>query len=303
VKLYDDNKIFNEELLQIILNMPSWRIVSSLFPAEEEEVVDAEHAKWLVDNSHCHEHLQEVMICLKGESVASHRGKCYLCKPGTVFMFDKMEMHDSFYHSSVNGAVHLWLSFVRGAVLTSLISIDGGIYTRIVDCVPVLQFFNSVNLFNSTWLKFAKASDNKSIQFKSQNVLISLLGIIFELIDIGYEMEEKVYGVHKRHKQAIELIKEYIIEIGGSSVDLDDLAKIAGYSKSHFLRIFKQEAGLTVHSFINQERVKVAENMLNNGYLKTEISEHFGFSSASVFSRWCSQYLKKMSQPSHRNLN
>ena len=294
MKSYDGNKIFNEELLQIILDMPSWRIVSSLFFAEEEEVVDAEHVKWLADNSHCHEHLQEVMICLKGESVASHRGKCYLCKPGTIFMFDKMEMHDVFYRSSVNGAVHLWFSFVRGAVLSSLISIDGGRYTNIVDHIPVLQFSDSVNSFNSTWLNLAKPAENKSIKFKSQKVLFSLLCIIFDLIDIGYEMEEKAYSAHNRHKQAIELIKEYIVETGGSAVDLDELAKIAGYSKYHFLRIFKQQTGLTVHSFIDQERVKVAENMLNNGYLKTEISEHFGFSSASVFSRWYSQHLKKL---------
>jgi AraC-like DNA-binding protein len=293
VKSNDGNKIFNEELLQIILDMPRWRVVSSLFPAEAEEVVDDEHTKWLSDNSDCHEHLQEVMICLKGESVASHRGKCYLCKPGTIFMFDKMEMHDSFYRSSVNDAVHLWFSFVRGAVFSNLISVDGGEYARIVDHVPVLQFSDSVNLFNSTWLNFAKVTGNKPIKFKSQKVLVSLLGIVFELVDIGYDMEERAYSVHKRHKQAIELIKEYIVETGGSSVDLDELAKIAGYSKYHFLRIFKKQAGLTVHSFIDQERVKVAEDMLNNGYLKTEISEHFGFSSASVFSRWYSQHLKK----------
>jgi AraC-like DNA-binding protein len=294
VKSYDGNKIFNEELLQIILDMPRWRIVSSLFSAEEEEVVDAEHVEWLTDNSHCHERLQEVMICLKGESVASHKGKCYLCKPGTIFMFDKMEKHDALYRSSVNGAVHLWFSFVRGAVFSNLILVDGGGYTRIVDHIPVLQLSSAVNLFNSTWLNLAKPADNKPIKFKSQKVLFSLLGIIFELIDIGYEMEEKAYSVHKRHKQAIELIKEYIVETGGSAVDLDELAKIAGYSKYHFLRVFKQQTGLTVHSFIDQERVKVAEDMLNNGYLKTEISEHFGFSSASVFSRWYSQHLKKL---------
>jgi len=294
VKSYDGNKIFNEELLQIILDMPRWRIVSSLFPAEAEEVVDADHVQWLTNNSDFHEHLQEVMICLKGESVASLGGKCYLCKPGTIFMFDKMEMHDSFYRSNVSGSVHLWFSFVRGAVFSNLILVDGERYTRMVDHIPVLQFSASVNLFHSTWLNLAKAADNKSIKFKSQKMLFSLLSIIFDLIDIGYEMEEKAYSVQKRHKQAIELIKEYIVETGGSTVDLDELAKIAGYSKYHFLRIFKQQTGLTVHSFIDQERVKVAEDMLNNGYLKTEISEHFGFSSASVFSRWYSQHLKRL---------
>jgi AraC family transcriptional regulator len=82
---------------------------------------------------------------------------------------------------------------------------------------------------------------------------------------------------------AILLIHEHLNE----KLELEDLAKSAGFSPFHFHRLFSAMVGETPQQFLNRVRLERAANMLvkYSGYSITQIAMNCGFSSSSVFAR------------------
>ena len=70
------------------------------------------------------------------------------------------------------------------------------------------------------------------------------------------------------------------------SMDLAELAAIAGLSVFHFARQFKQSAGVTPHYYLIQKRVERADDMLHRTDLSlSEIALAAGFSDQSHLAR------------------
>jgi AraC family transcriptional regulator len=64
------------------------------------------------------------------------------------------------------------------------------------------------------------------------------------------------------------------------NLGLDDLAREAGYSRGHFVQMFRASTGMTPHRFIMQLRVEHARNMLKQSKLRlVDIAVTCGFSS------------------------
>ncbi len=71
-----------------------------------------------------------------------------------------------------------------------------------------------------------------------------------------------------------------------NEITLDTLADIAGYSKYHFSRIFKQYCSMSHVKYINRRRIKAAEGLLFDPELSiNEVAHLSGFSSLATFNR------------------
>ena len=61
---------------------------------------------------------------------------------------------------------------------------------------------------------------------------------------------------------------------------------MAGFSKFHFTRLFKQFSGLSFYKYVNKKRIERAEQLLINPSISvTEVALQSGFSSLSAFIR------------------
>ena len=71
-----------------------------------------------------------------------------------------------------------------------------------------------------------------------------------------------------------------------NDVSVEDAARIAGFSKFHFSRLFKQFTNQTFLGYLNQRRINAAETLLMNPRLSvTDVALQSGFSSLSTFNR------------------
>lgn len=94
------------------------------------------------------------------------------------------------------------------------------------------------------------------------------------------------YSRQKEYVEKMLKVTRYINDYSKYDISLDDLSAIAGYSKFHFSRIFKQYTGMTHTDYLNKVRIKVAENMMMNpGITITEIAMNSGFNSIATFNR------------------
>lgn len=85
-------------------------------------------------------------------------------------------------------------------------------------------------------------------------------------------------------------ICEYISDHCTEDLSLDQVSDLAGFSKYHFSRLFKQFTNVSFYKFLNQKRIAIAENLLVNlDHSITDVAINSGFSSISSFIRMFKQ--------------
>lgn len=104
----------------------------------------------------------------------------------------------------------------------------------------------------------------------------------------------------KEYIRKFNQLLNYIEEHYREELDLNTLAEFVGFSKYHFLRLFKQYTGTTLGEYMVLYRIRVAEKLLCNPNLSiADIAVQSGFSSISTFNRLFKQY-KKCSPSEYR---
>ncbi len=97
-------------------------------------------------------------------------------------------------------------------------------------------------------------------------------------------------------------ICHYIGEHCTEDLTLDEIANLAGFSKYHFTRLFKQFTNTTFYKYLNQKRISHAELLLTNPSISvTEVALQSGFSSLSAFIRMFKQ-IKLCTPTEFRNM-
>ena len=86
--------------------------------------------------------------------------------------------------------------------------------------------------------------------------------------------------------RALRRVREYVQAHLDETISVEALAGIAGLSKCHFARAFKQSEGVTPHSYVVQSRVRHAQQLIAGTDLPlTQIALACGFADSSHLSR------------------
>lgn len=92
----------------------------------------------------------------------------------------------------------------------------------------------------------------------------------------------------KRHEYIDKflMVCTYINEHCTETINVADLAALAGFSKYHFMRLFKEFSGISYYDYLHKQRIMHAEKLLIDPNLTiTEIAMHSGFNSLATFNR------------------
>lgn len=136
-----------------------------------------------------------------------------------------------------------------------------------------ILFFKLHNFF----LNFYKNEDF----LQTQTSLVDALSYLI----INYTSQTKKDFHIFDNKKVVKRSYEFIQDCIDYEFDLDILASNANMSKFHFLRVFKNELGITPHNFIINERVNKAIKLIKNGVSLSQASMQAGFSDQSHFTR------------------
>ncbi len=123
-----------------------------------------------------------------------------------------------------------------------------------------------------------------------ETIIYSKLLNIFVLVGRNYTSNSVFFnGMDYQNKEYTEkfiFICNYINEHCTEDLNLDKIAKLAGFSKYHFTRLFKQITTTTFYRYLNLKRIEHAQKLLANpGISVTEVALNSGFSSLSAFIR------------------
>lgn len=89
--------------------------------------------------------------------------------------------------------------------------------------------------------------------------------------------------LHGRERKAIRQIRQYIHEHYHEDIKLDDLAALVHWNSFYMLRVFREAVGLPPHAYLENVRIREAQNLLKSSLSLAEIAYQTGFSSQSHF--------------------
>ncbi len=93
-------------------------------------------------------------------------------------------------------------------------------------------------------------------------------------------------GKQKEYIEKFNMVFDYIDQNYTEDLTLEAVSGVAGFSKFHFSRLFKQFTDMSFYDYLNQRRVRAAELLLLDPDIPiTEIAMQSGFSSISTFNR------------------
>jgi AraC-like DNA-binding protein len=277
-----ENHLFPARSLSVLRNAEGWRFVASALPQEVAAVRNHAHDAWARRHVDVHAS-RELLIVLAGTGHQSLCGKTYPARPGTVFFFDAMEPHDSWYSPAHPPAEHLWFHFTPDKCSVRFVRVGGGRDERRSGwhgwyTLPELRLSAAEVLFPGS----APLSPPETVRRRCAAALALL---VTSLVEKGYE-KPRARSKEDFHAEIVQTIVRHIHESHGRGCRLESLARIAGYSKYHFLRLFRKHAGMSLQSCVNSSRVQAFRKMAAAGAPMRVISSDLGFAFPSALCRW-----------------
>lgn len=170
-----------------------------------------------------------------------------------------------------------------------------------------IRAFGSINSIFSQTIFIASSENSLSNKAKKimleiydeyfQHSELSEIKIYLKLLELFVLIRENQLSIQKNqlgctagklveYSERFNSVLKYIEKNYMFELTLDKLSDIAGYSRYHFSRIFKQYSGVSYISYINKIRINAATKLLMDPTMSiTEVAMNSGFSSITSFNR------------------
>lgn len=99
-----------------------------------------------------------------------------------------------------------------------------------------------------------------------------------------YGYQDRKLSSQAAGKEVLKLVLSYIREHLNEKLEVTDMARLAGYSKYHFIPFFSEAVGCPCLQYIHMLRIQQAKKLLKDTDMGVnQISEESGFESVSYF--------------------
>lgn len=168
-------------------------------------------------------------------------------------------------------------------------------------CLILDSDFLAQNMLPPDKLRFETEIDSARAGVLFQDIVREILqpstyqaacvrGLLLDLLVLLLRNFGKAPAEQEKHADiadgAIKRAVRYIKDHHTQKLTLDELSRIAGFSKYHFARMFKKATGMTVISYINLTRCKKAKALLQKDHCSVQQAAALcGFDNVSYFSK------------------
>jgi AraC-like DNA-binding protein len=224
---------------------------------------------------HAHEEFS-FGVTLAGRQDFFANGTFHRSHPGNIILFNPNEVHDG--HSGVDDTLQYRMLYIHPDQLEPMLSCAGIKHSQDFQIVD-----NKLDdpLLRQHILNIALLIENKAKDKLQQECEL-------------YQMAERIaqqYGEyspqHKGRKvdRLLLQVRDFIHDNIQSDMSLDEISQHANLSKYHFLRMFRQQFGITPHQYILNCRINRAREDLESGVPLDDVVFEYGFTDLSHFNR------------------
>ncbi|WP_104203892.1 AraC family transcriptional regulator [Billgrantia saliphila] len=216
-------------------------------------------------------------VTLTGRQDFFSGGQFHRSPPGNVIQFNPEQVHDG--HPGDDSALGYVMVYVPSAQLETLFADAAG-------CERAGRFRASETLMADPQLRGAildlsrLVSDQVGSRIEQEHALYQIAS---RLVQRAGKFQPG--GTTSRPDALLQRAKEYILAHLEEDLSLDDISQAAHLSKYHFLRLFRQQFGITPHQYVLSCRANAARNALEAGVAPNEVAFRYSFSDLSHFNR------------------
>lgn len=231
----------------------------------------------------------EIIYVLEGEYSSMLEDQTYHMKKGDLLLIDCNVMHKYHYIEKKHDTSKRIILWVTKEMLQSLSGEEmdlSACFRGQSSCAYHFPIYYE-EMLRGYLLKLVMAElpDVSSPQAKQvlDRGYLTLFFVYLNMLcgrrEYGFSREDTVF--HPMAAQVAEYIDQHI----GESISVEELARQVHMSKYHFLRKFKEQTGVTVHSFVLNKRLIRASEELLRGVNMTQVWQNAGFADYSSFLR------------------
>ncbi|MDP1702165.1 MAG: AraC family transcriptional regulator [Aestuariivirga sp.] len=222
---------------------------------------------------HTHE-TYVVGAVVSGLHVYNIEGSLVRAGVGDLCFINPGEVHDTVLQK---GGYSYRVIYPRASLLQTVIEMATGRQA----CAP--QFNGPVIRDQSLATRFLQAHEALENGAEPLAADEALTAVLLDMIDRhGGGLRAMAAG---HEPAAVRRAKDYLAAHVDEQVDLEVLARAAGLSPFHLIRVFRKATGLTPHNWLMDQRVHLACNLLRAGMSATHVAAQCGFADQSHLTR------------------
>lgn len=128
-------------------------------------------------------------------------------------------------------------------------------------------------------LEQAMVSEGFGASILQQALFMELLVSVNRMARQGQAVD--VFGGDRKMMAILQYLASHLEE----NISIDDLSERFYISKYHMMRCFRDTTGYTIHNYITEKKLLLAQQLLSQGIALAEIAERCGYQDYSTFSR------------------
>lgn len=233
------------------------------------------------NNVYLHSHsFIEILFLTKGRLSYLLESQIYDVEEGDVLVIPKDILHKPLYQSLKDdsyGRYVLWLPADSAAIKLLLTETDERFYTT-----PVL--IRTVGNARNKIMEYFKEGE-RVLKQKEACCYTEFTGIILQLLSYICRFTGESFTRSSNKKLIIDNVVWYIHQHISENLALDNISTELSISVSYLERLFRNELGMSVHSYIQQYRVDLARKKIQQGEAIEHVCYEVGFKDYSTFYR------------------
>ena len=212
-----------------------------------------------------------------GVQATDYRGSTHIATAGDICLVNPGEVHTGYSPHESGWTYRVFypeVSVLQRAA--EAVSLKRGKTPRFSS--PVIRD----NALSHKLLRFMKVLEVPSLSLEKESLLLSSLS---QMVVRHARVSDNTSRYSRGEEQAVATARDYLEAFFTENVTLSTLARVAGISEFHLLRLFRDSMGLPPHAYLIQRRIDHARKLLARQVPIVEVALETGFSDQSHFTR------------------
>lgn len=238
----------------------------------------------------------ELLFCTSGNADYYINGLYYNLKAGDLMVINAGEFHTSqidnteyYEHINLHFSPNL-IPKLRDLNATAAFT-NARLYQHIIpqksiQSTKVPSLLREISTISKT--------DNP---YKELQIIAIIQLIVAELNVITADLLAQKYQYSPTSQKSNELVQsaiQYIISQVENNINVKDVANNLGICEAYLHRLFKSTMGISVHNYIQHQKMQHALSLLRQGYSAQNVSERLGY---DYYATFLAQFVKVFGKP------
>ena len=257
------------------LNIPaSWKLQTAADCREAAENLSAAQRQWMRTHEHSHAY-PEVLAAVRGDCILKVEERIVQLREGEMILIAPRERHTS-GHLPDGQAVYWWCLLAPEKLEMLLWRRDR------LDSIATPRIGEFSHILTRILGELSDPAVRPYAEYEMVHFLSGLVCHFFRKNPVRPDPQKSSF-----QDAVMRKILVYIDSAAAMSCTLNSLAAMAGYSRTHFQRLFREYTGRTFRDYMESKKLERYHRLCErHNYSKKEISNVLGFSSTAALNHW-----------------